>query len=55
MTQNPLAQGKDDEPREIADEPPPLLGTWPRVYRFVLAYLAVVIFLFYVFTKLLAP
>ncbi|MGD1097752.1 MAG: hypothetical protein ABSB35_37910 [Bryobacteraceae bacterium] len=45
----------NDEQRQIADEPPPILGTWPRVYCFVLAYLAVVIFLFYVFTRMLAP
>lgn len=39
----------------ILDEPPPFLGTWRRVYRFVLIYLAVVIFLFWLFTKYYAP
>lgn len=37
--------------REILDEPPPFLRTWARVYRFVLIYLAAVIFLFWLFTK----
>ena len=39
------------EERQILDEPPPFLGTWRRVYRFVLIYLAAVIFLFWLFTK----
>ena len=39
----------------ILDEPPPFLGTWARVYRFVLIYLAVVIFLAWLFTKYYAP
>jgi len=34
----------------VIDEPPPVLRTWPRVYAFVLCYLAVVIGLFYLFT-----
>src|SRR5690242_21699903 len=32
------------------DEPPPFLGTWPRVYTAVLGYLAVLIVLLYVVT-----
>jgi len=39
----------------ILDEPPPFLGTWNRVYRFVLIYLAVIIFLAWLFTKHYAP
>jgi hypothetical protein len=39
----------------ILDEPPPFLGTWERVYRFVLIYLAVIIFLAWLFTKHYAP
>lgn len=38
------------QPREVPDDPPPFLGTWPRVYTVVLAYLAVVISLMYLFT-----
>lgn len=41
--------------KEVIDEPPPFLKTWPRVYRFVLVYLAIVIALFWVFTKYYAP
>ncbi|HWQ56986.1 MAG TPA: hypothetical protein VN442_25085 [Bryobacteraceae bacterium] len=36
---------------ELPDEPPPFLGTWPRVYLTVIVYLAVVIALFYWFTR----
>jgi hypothetical protein len=39
----------------ILDEPPPFLRTWGRVYRFVLIYLAVIIFLAWLFTKYYAP
>ena len=38
------------EQRPVRDEPPPFLGTWPRVYFVVLAYLALVIVLMYAFT-----
>jgi hypothetical protein len=41
--------------RPILDEPPPFLGTWPRVYGFVLVFLAAVIFLFWLFTRHYAP
>jgi hypothetical protein len=33
----------------MIDEPPPILGTWPRVYAAVLLYLVVLIVLFYWF------
>jgi hypothetical protein len=39
----------------ILDEPPPFLGTWNRVYRFVLIYLAATIFFAWLFTKYYAP
>jgi hypothetical protein len=41
--------------RQIMDEPPPFLGDWPRVYRFVLTYLACIIAIFYFFTKAYRP
>ena len=41
--------------RQIRDEPPPVLGTWPRVYTAVLIYLALVILAFYFFTRHYAP
>jgi hypothetical protein len=46
---------KDHIQHEIEDESPPFLKTWPRVYRFTLAYLAVIIFLFWLFTRHYAP
>jgi hypothetical protein len=35
----------------VDDEPPPFLGAWPRVYRAVLVYLALLIALFYIFMR----
>lgn len=43
------------EDPQIPDEPPPVLGTWKRVYIFVLVYLAAVIVAFYAFTQYFAP
>jgi hypothetical protein len=40
--------------RQVEDEPPPVLGSWPRVYTFVCVYLACVIALFYWFTRMFA-
>ncbi len=37
---------------DLPEEPPPLLGTWRRLYCAVLLYLAGLISLFYVFTRL---
>jgi hypothetical protein len=36
-------------------EQPPIMGTWPRLYRFVLIYIACVIGVFYWFTRAYAP
>jgi hypothetical protein len=44
-----------DPQRTVADEPPPFLGTWKRIYILVVIYLACVIGLFYWFTKSFAP
>jgi hypothetical protein len=41
--------------REILDEPPPFLGTWANVYRFVILYLAAIITLFSIFTAAYRP
>jgi hypothetical protein len=41
--------------KEIVDEAPPFLKTWPRVYRFVLVYVALVILALWAFTKYYAP
>jgi hypothetical protein len=40
------------ERAQMPDEPPPFLGTWPRVYTVVLVYLAALIVVFYIFTRL---
>jgi hypothetical protein len=50
--EKPVDERSEDS---ITDEPPPVLGTWPRVYAFVVVYLAVLISLFYLFTKLFEP
>jgi hypothetical protein len=39
---------------DMPDEPPPLLGSWRRVYVAVVAYLAVLITLCYLFTRAFA-
>jgi hypothetical protein len=41
--------------RPIADEPPPVVGSWPRAYAFVLGYLAVLILVFWLFTQHYRP
>jgi hypothetical protein len=38
--------------KPAVDGPPPLLGTWPRVYRAVLVYLCLVITGLYLFMRL---
>ncbi len=45
------SEQKPVPPMSIIDEPPPVLGTWPRVYAIVLAYLVVVIVAFYCSTR----
>lgn len=35
----------------MPEEPPPFLGTWPRVYAAVVLYLVALIVLFYWFGK----
>ena len=40
--------------RPADDEPPPILGSWRRIYIFVLFYLACLIAGFYVFTRVFA-
>jgi hypothetical protein len=42
---------KDDFERPDDDDPPPFLGSWDRVYFAVLLYLASLIALFYIFTR----
>lgn len=37
------------------DDPPPFLGSWKKVYTFVLIYVAALIYLLYVFAVATAP
>jgi hypothetical protein len=37
------------------DEPPPLLGRWPRLYAAVIGWLALLILAFYCFARYFAP
>ncbi len=39
----------------MSEEPPPLLGSWRRLYAAIVGYLALLIALFYVFTRVYAP
>jgi hypothetical protein len=48
--------GQDEQPdprgdtRPEGDEPPPILGSWNRLYAVVLGWLALLILLFYIIT-----
>lgn len=37
--------------RDVSETPPPLLGSWRKVYAFVLGELAVTVALFYALTR----
>jgi hypothetical protein len=50
---NPFTPEFDEH--AIPDEPPPILGRWPRVYTFVLVYLVVLIAILWTITARLAP
>jgi hypothetical protein len=52
---NPDVNSMPSDEKPILDEPPPALGTWPRVYTAVLIYLAAVIVIFFLLTRRLAP
>jgi len=42
----------DHDPKEnTEDPPPPILGSWEKIYGFVFFTLVILIFLFYLFTK----
>ena len=48
----PNAQSPPEVTQLVDDEePPPFLGTWPRLYAAIAGYLAVLITLFYLFTR----
>jgi len=41
----------NDLNKNIEDSPPPILGSWNKIYGFVFFNLIVLILLFYLFTK----
>ncbi|MEZ4269480.1 MAG: hypothetical protein R3F39_24225 [Myxococcota bacterium] len=45
------APAAPDAPRADLNEPPPLLGTWPRVYAMVLLSQAALVAVFYALTR----
>jgi hypothetical protein len=50
---NPEARPKQKDPN--CDEPPPFGGSWGRLYAAVLGWLALLILLFYWFSRRFAP
>jgi hypothetical protein len=45
---------RENEVREVVDEPPPFGGSWRVLYTIVLMWLVVLIAVFYIFTKAFA-
>ncbi len=43
-----LWEPHEDEP---SPDPPPVFSTWPKAYAFVLAFLILLMILFYLFTR----
>jgi len=43
--------GAPHKPAHPIDDPPPMLGAWRRVYIAVLCYLALLVVVFYIFTR----
>jgi len=43
----------DHASRLTEDEPPPILGSWRRIYITVIGYLALLILAFYIFTRVM--
>jgi len=41
----------DNDLKNTEDSPPPILGSWNKIYSFVFFNLIVLILLFYLFTK----
>lgn len=44
-----------DAEKPVIDEAPPVLGSWPRVYGFIIGWLITIITLFALFTRAFAP
>ncbi|MBE0571598.1 MAG: hypothetical protein IH618_08655 [Ignavibacteriaceae bacterium] len=41
----------NDLNENVEDSPPPILGSWNKIYGFVFFTLVILIFFFYLFTK----
>jgi len=50
-----VSETPEQQARVTVEEPPPFLGSWRRVYIFVICYLAVLISGFYLFSRAYAP
>jgi hypothetical protein len=50
-----VLDNENEEVRQVIDEPPPFLGTWPRVYLAVIAWLMTLIAAFYAFARAWRP
>ena len=50
----PIQPADENQIRHVIDEPPPVLGTWERVYAVVVAWLFTLILLFYFFSRAFA-
>jgi len=46
-----VSRAPDHASRVAEDEPPPILGSWRRIYIFVLCYLALLIVAMYIFAR----
>ncbi len=44
-----------DHARVMEDEPPPILGSWRRIYILVICYLAFLILAMYIFGRAVRP
>jgi len=42
---------RDLPPEQLSEEPPPVLGSWPRVYAAVVVYLLILVVLLYLATR----
>ena len=47
-----MSGAEDHGPHVTEEEPPPFLGTWRRVYIFVVCYLAFLIAVFFLFARI---
>lgn len=51
ITSSQIEPAEVAAPTEALEEPPPFLGTWKRVYGFLVVELAVLVVFFYLLTR----